>query len=1019
MNLEMEGSNECAGKKGVTVGAGAISGVEEREPRCGGRSRALSAGASEGALLPSPLIRCLFQYLSVSLQGDQHTELRSLAAAKPSTSPQPFNFDSLPNIGASLTCSRAMATLPEPLKEFLSSYPHPCFALSASPLHGALTTRQTSGFQTASREPAQPTSDSRGSRSAVSSARKGSVHSGNSSGRQRPHNAEEILSTAFGNEVPSLASGAPPPTHASLLEGGSQQAHHPSRTVEGAVAAMYEQRAARELEDAVERARAADSNEGKKLEREGAEQAVREAVEDKWSGAGRNMEVGAGGDRGREGMGAGLANLLTPVWTNDRFGDLVKQAEVKEGEAEGPEITLMSLMTRQDVQKVLALLVQVTSPSEASSSSSRSDNTITLQLTFPPHSANYRSSRRKQRSSVPTRSSSNNPNPNLKGNAYNTTSAASVSSGSQASSGSSSAVEIEADYNFQLVATWMEQEDLVVVTSIATNIFPGASSSWHGLKRISTSAKPRSQPIGPLSAPVPSRPTLSHTQPGPTAVGPMPSPPTPIHRPSSSPSPTRALEPIDETTASSASSESGGKSFPPRPRLQHRESDTSGTSASSTATITAQSSTSNSTARTPTASRPGTRASSSLVVNQPDGTSTYFPDGQPISSSSIAANAPASSPAAGPLPTDQVPRPLGSYTGKPYFDEGRSSADVEAARAAALMLLGNSGTKLSDPTKEYLMEKRKKRKAKREKERRERESVVALGRAGGALEGVTESGDGGRAGEERELTHEEEKVQGRREREARKWREEMEAREDAEDADEEADEERQLQMLAEEEAERSELDEKMDRELDLLRSSSRGASGDEGGIEGDMPTGSARNVHSSDSDQVDVSLSPAGSSAEPPSPLSVANLRLRTLGDDDTAACIDSFLEIINRTPVGRLIAIHPWEKTNLGPLKTWSAELRSMVRCSRYLIRPLSLTLNFARRSCSVSLPPFARLFGGARTRCSSTTTSMDGYSRRSTPVCSACRALWDGPSCGTPWVLSLPASCKERPSPTSISEF
>ncbi|ORY86726.1 hypothetical protein BCR35DRAFT_302457 [Leucosporidium creatinivorum] len=822
--------------------------------------------------------------------------------------------------------------LPTPLVDFLSSYPHPCFALPASPLHAALTTRQTVGVSAASRDQKRRAKRAAGQGDTEMGSRSsGSMHTGSSHSKRST--AEEILSTAFGQQAHSAPDPSPPPTHSSLLEGGSQQSHHPSRTAEGAVAAMYEQRAVRKAANRQDRALEASLDEDKRVERE-----EREAVErqggDKWGGATRNMDQGEGGDRGREGMGMNLEGLLRPVWANERWEQLVQRKEVKEGQDQGPEINLVSLVGRDDLQKLLALLVQVIAPSESAdaSSSTRSDNTISLTLKFPHYSVNYRSSRRRNRIAVPMRASAAHPNPDIKANAYNSTATShSASSGSGASSVSSS-VNVDAEYNLQLVATWMEKEDLVVITTIATNIFPSSASSRKRPSTRASTASSASRPQGAAARPVlspqqplpspntsrPTRPTSSDASHTTSAV-----PPSPKQLPTT-------LPPIMETSSSTSSD--GKIHRPSLPRQVSRES------GSSAVTVQPLPDDSVSSAPTPTPSHPGTRAPSHSSSSLPSPTFTLPSSGAP--SPSIPATTDKLSP---PLPTDQVPTPIPDYTGKPLYDP---EVDAEAARAAALLL--GRDTEIIDPHKAFLVERRKRRKAKRDRERKKE-----------GLEGVTESGTAGKAGEERELTHEEEKKEGAREREARKWKEEQDARDEAE-LDE-------LDTLAEQ-SEREELDEKMDRELDALRAGSDLESSNE---EGKIHSAFGRAEEDDDSDdddgraensgglQDDSTDSPA--SDGPPSPLSAANLQVQQraamLDPFTTPESVDNFLDIISRTPTGRLIAAHAWENTSLGGIRYWTPELRSMVMIS--LASPFRSSLWWGEDSVLIYNDEYARMLG------------------------------------------------------------
>lgn len=652
---------------------------------------------------------------------------------------------------------------------------------------------------------------------------------------------------------------------------------------------MYEQRAIRKAASNQDQAAEASLDEDKRVEREEKEEIERKGG-DKWGGTARNMDDGEGGDRGREGMGMNLAGLLKPVWANERWEQLVEQKQLKEGQDQGPEINLVTLCGRDDVQKLLALLVQIIDPSDSAdaSSSSRSDNTISLTLKFPHYSANYRSSRRRNRIAVPMRASSATPHPDVKANAYNSTATSkSVSSGSGTSSAGSS-MNVDPEYNLQMIATWMEEQDLVVITTVATNIFPSSASSR---KRPSTKASTTSsasqtrastaRPKLSMHQPSPSKPLARSSVSEPSADRPV-VPPSPKHTSSS-------LAPISENSSSASSDDQGSR--PPLARQASRES------ASSGATVQPIPEGSWSSAPTPTPSHPGTRAPSHDSIPLPSPSYIFASSGIPTPS--IPAIATQISPS---LPTDQVPTPMPDYTGKPHYD---AEIDADAAKAAALLL--GRDVEIVDPHTAFLVERRKRRRAKRDREKKE-----------AGLAGVVESGTVGKPGEDRELTHEEEKVEGAREREARKWREEQDAREDSElEA---------IDSMAEQ-SERDDLDERMDRELDALRAGSDLESSHE---EGKIKSRHGRDEEEGSSEREAITAEDSPDSDEPPSPLSAANLNVQQRGamlDPYTSAqAIDTFLEVISRTPTGRLIAAHRWENTSLGGIRYWAPELRSMV---------------------------------------------------------------------------------------------
>ncbi|GAA5995793.1 uncharacterized protein JCM10292_004752 [Rhodotorula paludigena] len=262
--------------------------------------------------------------------------------------------------------------------------------------------------------------------------------------------AERILASAFdqpSRERPLRRSSF---TRSSYLEGGSQKSHDPSRTAEGAVAAMYEQRAQRDEDARAEDEAEATKEKGLEAEREERDQEVN-AARDRWSAhrTAEELEVedgstlnGAGGSgshqssshqdaddtaaRRRAGLGIGLRRLLTPVFRNGKFRELVsmrddakkqvaKQATAEEqrrgvldkanisGEApdaEDPdepeeELELLTLLSRADAQECMAMLANVVEvmhheggeeDRQAQLPLAQLDNTVLLELSFPESS---------------------------------------------------------------------------------------------------------------------------------------------------------------------------------------------------------------------------------------------------------------------------------------------------------------------------------------------------------------------------------------------------------------------------------------------------------------------------------------------------------------------------------------------------------------------------------------------------------------------------------------------------------
>lgn len=288
-----------------------------------------------------------------------------------------------------------------PLLDFLSSYPHPAFTLPALPLYEALTVHVPAQQEPIADAdpPARPTSpdmvrttppppsprsvasssrtatlspprkSSRASSSSMSRTVSGEPYTSTSSTPAASSPADVILATAF-TVPPSSSAPVAHPLRSTMLEGGSQADHHPSRTAEGAVTAMYEQKAAEEGR------RAKAEEEREKSRRQGAR-------EGQWAG-GR-----AGGA-----MGKTLAELLTPEWGNDAWRELIRRKDGDEG------LGLLALLGRKDAQKLLALLVDAVASLKVEGSTAVVDteetkatptHSATLQLTFPFDSIHHRS----------------------------------------------------------------------------------------------------------------------------------------------------------------------------------------------------------------------------------------------------------------------------------------------------------------------------------------------------------------------------------------------------------------------------------------------------------------------------------------------------------------------------------------------------------------------------------------------------------------------------------------------------
>lgn len=169
--------------------------------------------------------------------------------------------------------------------------------------------------------------------------------------------AEQILSEAFSPRLDASSAVS----RSSLLEGGSQLSHDRSRTAEGAVRSMYDQRQLAEEKREDERMREDEMKERRSS----------------WSSLIGSKEEGT---RSNE----SLKDLLSPIWANESYRELVKGTE-------DDEISLLAMLGRADAQNLLGLLLEAVSDSP-SSSTSLSPSTATLSLRFPINSVHYRAS---------------------------------------------------------------------------------------------------------------------------------------------------------------------------------------------------------------------------------------------------------------------------------------------------------------------------------------------------------------------------------------------------------------------------------------------------------------------------------------------------------------------------------------------------------------------------------------------------------------------------------------------------
>lgn len=402
----------------------------------------------------------------------------------------------IPSINAPPTPPVASA----PFIPFLSLYPHPAFTISASTISAALSNRQTGGTNSnpgggeSNRGPLRSSGIVKegsstdwdqtimGGSTNASEVGGGGIGGGTLGGVGSGEGGKTVNHHNHSNKVGTSGSVGATPSHSTLLEGGSQANHDPSRTAEGAVAALMAHREARdqaslvartakaeaEKEDARQDTKAGTTDSTTTPEpkdqlqkpptsttmTEGKNMSTAESLAtDTWSGSTRPM----GGTRGEEGLGRGISELVEPCWSNSRWKDLVRSKDELSLD-DKKEIGLVDLISRSDLQRLLSLFVEAVSPS---GDTSGSDHTLTLSIRFPVNSAHYVPSSRKnkkannlkQDSSSQGDSVSSNESPN---NAYNSL------------SGGSNKRPIKNRATLQLVAVHSPLEDLIVVTTILT-----------------------------------------------------------------------------------------------------------------------------------------------------------------------------------------------------------------------------------------------------------------------------------------------------------------------------------------------------------------------------------------------------------------------------------------------------------------------------------------------------------------------------------------------------------------------
>ncbi|GAA6039110.1 hypothetical protein JCM8097_005330 [Rhodosporidiobolus ruineniae] len=232
----------------------------------------------------------------------------------------------------------------------LSTAASPVASRLASPNHSSLSSRRSST-----------------SASAVSSATRASNT-----------RANRILSDAF--DAPALLSRVYPALQrSSLLEDGGQQNHHPSRTAEGAVEALYEQRAAHDA----------------KVKKDEADEEQREKNFEDVRGRREEKEQKEFEQRDRIPYGAfALQEMLKPVWRNSKFTELMAiRDDAKPKDKQDAELDLLALLSRSDAQELLAVLTHVVEQIANTDGGikddvplAKLDHTVLLELNFPPNS---------------------------------------------------------------------------------------------------------------------------------------------------------------------------------------------------------------------------------------------------------------------------------------------------------------------------------------------------------------------------------------------------------------------------------------------------------------------------------------------------------------------------------------------------------------------------------------------------------------------------------------------------------
>lgn len=279
--------------------------------------------------------------------------------------------------------------------------------------------------------------------------------------------AERVLAESFSDDAPAYGrnrrNGDRPLDRYTLLEGGEQKSHDPSRTAEGAVTAMYEQRAQQARDDQEEDERATrDEEEFERARNEDEElwdREVQTSARMRDRSAERNASSGGAAStahnvretdgatrssssktrtasnwhtssepntsrvrlvRQRSGPTVGLREMLSPVWRNSKWSEMMavredahlaptpspseladssaasEKATGSEDRPDSNELELLSVLSRTDAQECLAMLASVVEtllPSRSSESERQSktplaklNHTVLVELNFPESS---------------------------------------------------------------------------------------------------------------------------------------------------------------------------------------------------------------------------------------------------------------------------------------------------------------------------------------------------------------------------------------------------------------------------------------------------------------------------------------------------------------------------------------------------------------------------------------------------------------------------------------------------------